>query len=251
MRLSGDAALVKGGQGRQGAILATAPVAAGSPMRFVAQHGCFAMPPRDAACGGYSLVDATAPESSMSTDLDKLKTEVLKLPPEQRSHLFKSLVTSLDMQAEPVRAEALTRTLQGRQVAQVTTGPMHQLAVHFSDGTTLMLDGGAELSATVKHARAPAPARSAHEPTKRQFEYLAFIAKYIAHFGGAPAESDIQRHFLVSAPTVNQMMQMLERRGFITRQAGVPRSIRICIDLAAPGQAGARAASMTPQRVIE
>jgi len=57
------------------------------------------------------------------------------------------------------------------------------------------------------------------------------IRKYLTRYGRAPAESDIERHFLVSAPSVNQMMQMLERRGFITRQAGVPRSARICIDL--------------------
>ena len=47
-------------------------------------------------------------------------------------------------------------------------------------------------------------------------------------FGRAPAEADIQRHFLVSAPSVNAMMQTLERRGFITRKPGVPRSIRVC-----------------------
>jgi repressor LexA len=70
-------------------------------------------------------------------------------------------------------------------------------------------------------------------PTKRQLEYLLFIAKYIRRYGRAPAESDIERHFLVSAPTVNQMMHMLERRGFIARQAGVPRSTTICIDLGA------------------
>ncbi|OGA02090.1 MAG: hypothetical protein A3H35_06145 [Betaproteobacteria bacterium RIFCSPLOWO2_02_FULL_62_17] len=60
---------------------------------------------------------------------------------------------------------------------------------------------------------------------------MIFISKYINRFGRAPAEADVERHFLVSAPSVNQMMQMLERRGFISRQAGVPRSIRICIDL--------------------
>ena len=81
------------------------------------------------------------------------------------------------------------------------------------------------------HAAQPAAPKS---PTKRQSEYLAFIAKYITRFGRAPAESDIERHFLVAAPSVNQMMQTLERHGFITRQPGVPRSIRICIDLAGP-----------------
>jgi repressor LexA len=73
--------------------------------------------------------------------------------------------------------------------------------------------------------------KAAAAPTKRQLEYLLFIAKYLGRYGRAPAESDIERHFLVSAPSVNQMMQMLERRGFISRKPGVPRSARICIDL--------------------
>ena len=72
---------------------------------------------------------------------------------------------------------------------------------------------------------------AAHRPTKRQLDYLLFIHKYIAHYGKAPAEADIERHFLVSAPSVNQMMQTLERRGFITRQPGLPRSARLCIEL--------------------
>ena len=87
----------------------------------------------------------------------------------------------------------------------------------------------------VEGAVRPETADASERPTKRQLDYLAFIAKYMDYFGRAPAESDIQRHFLVSAPSVNQMMQMLERRGFITRQPGVPRSIRICIDLTAGG----------------
>ena len=56
---------------------------------------------------------------------------------------------------------------------------------------------------------------------------LEFIARYIRRYGISPAESDIGRHFLVSAPSVNQMVQMLERQGFIARQRRVPRSIRI------------------------
>ncbi|MCW5977523.1 MAG: hypothetical protein KIT09_05575 [Bryobacteraceae bacterium] len=65
------------------------------------------------------------------------------------------------------------------------------------------------------------------EPSSRQREYLEFIKKYMLRFGGSPAEADIQRHFLVSAPSVNSMMQALERHGFIMRQRGMPRSIRL------------------------
>lgn len=99
------------------------------------------------------------------------------------------------------------------------------------------LKGGAIVR--VEQAQDSAQPVAPHGPTKRQIEYLLFIAKYIGRFGRAPAEADIERHFLVSAPAVNQMMQTLERRGFIARQAGVPRSARICIDLAGPHGRGA------------
>jgi Mn-dependent DtxR family transcriptional regulator len=58
----------------------------------------------------------------------------------------------------------------------------------------------------------------------------------MGRYGVAPAEADIQRHFMVSAPSVNQMMQNLERRGFIARERdlftgqAVPRSIRILVE---------------------
>ena len=117
-------------------------------------------------------------------------------------------------------------------MSHVTAGEVQQLVIHFSNGTTLTIEASsAELNALVERPRTSAPAQGELQPTTRQFEYLAFIAKYIARFGRAPAESDIERHFLVSAPSVNQMMQTLERRGFIARQRGVPRSVLICIEL--------------------
>jgi hypothetical protein len=124
-------------------------------------------------------------------------------------------------------------------VSHVLASDKQRLSIHFSDGATLIIEPGTHgLLARVGNPNAPSKHQDTkQQPTKRQFEYLAFIAKYILRFGKAPAESDIERHFLVSAPTVNQMMQTLERRGFITRQPGVPRSIQLRIDL--PG-AGAR-----------
>ncbi|MDO8545602.1 MAG: hypothetical protein Q7S40_34600 [Opitutaceae bacterium] len=65
--------------------------------------------------------------------------------------------------------------------------------------------------------------------TSKQGQYLAFIQRYISKYGRAPAESDIQRHFLVSAPTVNQMMQRLARLGLIARTPGQARSIRLLV----------------------
>ena len=137
------------------------------------------------------------------------------------------------MARRSLNAEMLTRALQGQQVSHVTADDVQQLVIHFSNGTALVVEAGAtELKTEAKHPKGQSPTQDARRPTKRQIEYLAFIAKYIARFGRAPAESDIERHFLVSAPSVNRMMQALERHGFITRQRGVPRSVRICIELA-------------------
>ena len=138
------------------------------------------------------------------------------------------------MQTRLLSSESLSRHLKDRQVSRVVINGRQQLNIHFSDGTVLFVEVGSDgLLVHVKSSTAPAARDDSQRPTKRQLEYLAFISKYIQRFGRAPAESDIERHFLVSAPSVNQMMQMLERRGFITRLPGVPRSTRLRIDLIA------------------
>ena len=140
---------------------------------------------------------------------------------------------------QPIGAESLSRQLKNRQVSQVVINGKQQISIQFSDGTVLNVEAGSDgLLAHVESANTPAARDDSQRPTKRQLEYLAFISRYIQRFGRAPAESDIERHFLVSAPSVNQMMQMLERRGFITRQPGVPRSARLRIDLNAQSALG-------------
>lgn len=64
---------------------------------------------------------------------------------------------------------------------------------------------------------------------QKQGHYLAFIYTYAQMFGRPPAETDMQRHFRVSPPSVHQMIVTLERNGFIRRQPGVPRSIEILL----------------------
>jgi repressor LexA len=68
---------------------------------------------------------------------------------------------------------------------------------------------------------------AAHTP--RQGQYLAFIYYYTKLHGRPPAETDIQRYFRVSPPAVHDMIMTLERRGFITREPGKPRSIRLLV----------------------
>jgi DNA-binding GntR family transcriptional regulator len=66
--------------------------------------------------------------------------------------------------------------------------------------------------------------------TSRQGQYLAFIHAYRRLHGRAPAETDIQRFFGVSPPSVHQMLLTLERAGLISRQPGVARSVTLAID---------------------
>jgi DNA-binding MarR family transcriptional regulator len=65
--------------------------------------------------------------------------------------------------------------------------------------------------------------------TEKQGQYLAFIYAYSHMFRRPPAETDMQRHFQVSPPSVHQMVVTLERNGLIRRQPGVARSIEILV----------------------
>lgn len=133
--------------------------------------------------------------------------------------------------------ELLSNELAGLEVAELKEAGQNSLALRFTNGVVLTITPeGAGLRAIVTTPRkSQGPGGHHAEPTRRQREYLAFITRYMHRFGVAPAEADIQRHFLVSAPSVNQMVRMLERRGFIERDhdwygQAVPRSIRVVWD---------------------
>lgn len=66
--------------------------------------------------------------------------------------------------------------------------------------------------------------------TEKQGQYLAFIHTYTAIHGYPPAENDMQRYFKVTAPSVHQMVVMLERRGLISRVPRQPRTIKVLLD---------------------
>ena len=70
---------------------------------------------------------------------------------------------------------------------------------------------------------------SAKSFTERQGQYLAFIDAYTRVHGRPPAETDMQRHFQLTPPSVHQMVLTLERRGFISRVPLQPRSIRLLL----------------------
>jgi len=65
--------------------------------------------------------------------------------------------------------------------------------------------------------------------TPTQGRYLAFIRAYTDLHGFPPAESEIATALLVSPPSVNQMVKMLEKRGLILRQPGQARALRVLV----------------------
>lgn len=66
--------------------------------------------------------------------------------------------------------------------------------------------------------------------TAKQGEYLAFIHHYTKVHKCPPSETDMQRYFHVSAPSVHEMVKTLERNGLIERTPRVARSIRLLVE---------------------
>ena len=65
--------------------------------------------------------------------------------------------------------------------------------------------------------------------TPRQGQFLAFIYYYTKIHGCSPAERDMQSYFRISAPAIHQMVVTLDNRGFIEREPGKARSIRLLL----------------------
>ncbi len=65
--------------------------------------------------------------------------------------------------------------------------------------------------------------------TAKQGQYLAFIYNYTKIHNQAPAESDLERYFRVSPPSIHEMIKTLERNGLIEKTPGQARSIRLLV----------------------
>ena len=66
--------------------------------------------------------------------------------------------------------------------------------------------------------------------TEKQGQYLAFIYAYTRVLGRPPAETDLQRHFKVTPPSVHQMIITLERARLISRTPGAARTIKVLLN---------------------
>ncbi len=65
--------------------------------------------------------------------------------------------------------------------------------------------------------------------TAKQGQCLAYIALYTKVHRCPPAESDLQRYFRVSGPSIHEMIRTLERNGLLEKTPRVARSIRLLV----------------------
>jgi DNA-binding MarR family transcriptional regulator len=65
--------------------------------------------------------------------------------------------------------------------------------------------------------------------TEKQGQYLAFIHNYSKINGRPPAESDLEKYFRVTPPTIHHMVMKLEEKGLISRVPGQARTIRVLV----------------------
>lgn len=75
----------------------------------------------------------------------------------------------------------------------------------------------------------PADPSVAPKFTAKQGQYLAYIHYYSKIHRQAPAETDLQRYFQVSPPSIHEMLKTLQRNGLIERTPGQARSIRLLV----------------------
>ena len=65
--------------------------------------------------------------------------------------------------------------------------------------------------------------------TEKQGQYLAFIYAYTEINAVPPSETDMQRFFRVSPPTVHQMVKKLHAAGLISRTPRQARTLQILV----------------------
>lgn len=135
----------------------------------------------------------------------------------------------------PLSTRALGKRLAGRVVVGLEEAESGSMAIRFEDGGHLVIEHGQRGVGLVLHEKVLPVAAAGPHPTRRQVEYLEFIRRYMHRNGVSPSEADIQAHFMVSAPSVNQMVRRLEKKGLISRDRDwsgqtIPRSIRVLWD---------------------
>lgn len=144
-------------------------------------------------------------------------------------------MTRAKKKSVPLSPKAVSKRIAGRVVVGLDQFPSGSLVIRFEDEGYLTIESSGDRIGIILHDAVAPPEEGVPRPSRRQLEYLEFIRRYMHRNGVSPAETDIQAHFQVSPPSVNQMIKTLERRGFITRDRDwfgktVPRSIRVLWD---------------------
>jgi DNA-binding MarR family transcriptional regulator len=69
----------------------------------------------------------------------------------------------------------------------------------------------------------------AYKFTEKQGQFLAFIYYYTKIHRQPPAESDLQKYFRVTPPSIHQMVVTLTDKGLISRVEGQARTIKVLV----------------------
>ena len=93
------------------------------------------------------------------------------------------------------------------------------------------LQEGVVVAKHTKGARRVAESKSGSPVhfTAKQGQHLAYIHLYRKLHRQSPSELEIAEYFRVSPPSAHQMIVHLEDKGLVTREPGVPRSIRVTV----------------------
>jgi DNA-binding MarR family transcriptional regulator len=83
----------------------------------------------------------------------------------------------------------------------------------------------------IDHKRLTMSIPEQHTFTDKQGQYLAFIYHYTKVNRIPPAHTDMQHYFRVTPPSVNSMVKILEKKGFIEKQPRTARSIKLLISV--------------------
>jgi repressor LexA len=161
----------------------------------------------------------------------------VRLTPQERDLIVERTLIDDEMEARLVAAMARGSNL----VVQLTLDDVDDLAGHVAAAANhcseprvrRVLDAVCDRLASIEDARTDQErptetvARESKPFTAKQGQYLAYIYYYTKIHGRPPAESDLQRFFRVTPPVVHQMIKTLDANGFIDRQPGAARSIRL------------------------
>lgn len=81
----------------------------------------------------------------------------------------------------------------------------------------------------MEHSSCRSPSAGEARFTELQGQYLAFIHAYTKVNRRPPAQSDLQRYFEVTPPTVHRMVLALERLGLLRRTPGRARALEVLV----------------------